>query len=183
MDDYLAKPVRQDALSRTLRRWLDGPKESVTTQTAPGDEPGKDTALESGLVESAEPHRGPDTSDLESDRQSLDPEVARSLRKITGADQAAFWEMVEAFLENTRNVLGGIEKDLENGDLAALRERAHSVKGSVGMYGANALLALFHELEQKARTGSVEDVDALIQETHSEFQRLGKAYLRYLEKN
>jgi HPt (histidine-containing phosphotransfer) domain-containing protein len=66
-----------------------------------------------------------------------------------GADYIG--ELVAAYLEETPRLITGLRQDLEQGDVAAFRRTAHSIKSSSASFGANHLAEAARELEQLAQ--------------------------------
>ncbi|HYM24765.1 MAG TPA: Hpt domain-containing protein [Vicinamibacterales bacterium] len=59
-------------------------------------------------------------------------------------------QLVALFEEGTTTRLAGARKALRDGDFRSLRREAHSLKGSAGMIGANALREAAARLEREA---------------------------------
>jgi CheY-like chemotaxis protein/HPt (histidine-containing phosphotransfer) domain-containing protein len=138
MDDYLTKPVREEALRRKLERWLgDG-----------GKTPGEEQAQEPAPAASLAPDPGPD--------ETLDMTQIDSLREL-GRESGP--ELVRGILAQfaSRPYLDELRDALERGDREALHCRAHGLKGSSAFLGARHLSDLFARLEQMAHQGTREE--------------------------
>ena len=59
-------------------------------------------------------------------------------------------QLVELFEEGTATRLAGAHKALRDGDFKSLRREAHSLKGSAGVIGADALRDAAARLEREA---------------------------------
>jgi HPt (histidine-containing phosphotransfer) domain-containing protein len=78
----------------------------------------------------------------------LDGEVLLSLQDIM---QDEYVLLLDTFLADSANRLQRLEAALEDGDADALRQTAHSFKGSCSSMGARALAALCQQLEEAGR--------------------------------
>ncbi|MFZ5571520.1 MAG: Hpt domain-containing protein [Thermodesulfobacteriota bacterium] len=67
-----------------------------------------------------------------------------------GLDIREFSELVQLFLETARNDILRIQASLADGDYEAIKETAHSLKGSAGNLGFSVLAAEARELEKNA---------------------------------
>jgi CheY-like chemotaxis protein/HPt (histidine-containing phosphotransfer) domain-containing protein len=94
---------------------------------------------------------------------TLDEAALARLRSEMGA--AFIDELLNTFVDDTRELLDTLRKTLAGGDVDAFRRAAHSLKSSAATIGAAALSALAADLEGLARSGRVEGaaprVDAL----------------------
>lgn len=94
-------------------------------------------------------------------------------------------EVIQIFIEDVPRQLTGIDEALAAGDAPTLRRLAHSLKGSSGTAGAEALQHASQALEQAAAAGDlraatllvqpVKDMFALVLETMSRWLVEGKA--------
>jgi len=80
---------------------------------------------------------------------AIDAVTFKSLVAAMGADYIG--ELVAAYLEETPRLITGLRQDLEQGDVAAFRRTAHSIKSSSASFGANHLAEAARELEQLAQ--------------------------------
>lgn len=103
----------------------------------------------------------------------MDQEMLAELQDIMGAD---FATLVESWRRDTRNRMSAIEQALETGDAAALRQTAHSLKGSSSNLGARCVVSVCIELEKLANlkdlAGAATQLDALRQAVDSAEQEL-----------
>ena len=101
MDDYITKPVDPAAIDAVLRRWV------RPTAGRDGDELGTEpTAV-------------------------LDPRRIDQLRETLGRDGGALLrKVVEAFLADTSARLTALRQALDRNDAAAVRQLAHTLRGS-----------------------------------------------------
>ncbi|MCZ2074872.1 MAG: Hpt domain-containing protein [Bryobacteraceae bacterium] len=79
-----------------------------------------------------------------------------------GGDLALLQEVAQLFLDHTPEMLAAIKKAIGDSDAAALQLAAHSLKGSVGTFGAAQAYQAALDLEVIGRNGRLGDaVDAL----------------------
>ena len=127
MDDYLAKPVNPAELDDTLRRWI--------TQTPAADRVtiarDPDDPIGHRLDELAGDHTPPET--------------------------ALVRRLVSSFLTRAPEHLAALTAAHAAGDLAALEDQAHSLKGAAGNIGANTVMEVCQRLEDDARSGRLTD--------------------------
>jgi two-component system sensor histidine kinase/response regulator len=134
MDDYVSKPIDKRLLAEALLRWA--PRREAQAQArAAREEPvpahGSGTADED-----------PRFPDLEEDR----------LEDVCGHDPALEQEVIQMYLESTRETLSRMRAALELGDATLLRGLAHGLKGGSRTVGAAALGELAQEIERRAET-------------------------------
>jgi HPt (histidine-containing phosphotransfer) domain-containing protein len=67
-----------------------------------------------------------------------------------------------------------LREALARRDVAAVREAAHSFKGSSQYVGANQVVGLSAALEQQARAGLLFDADELMAQLEREFARVSQ---------
>ena len=79
-----------------------------------------------------------------------------------GGDESLLQELISIFFEDYPRLAARLERGLEQADFAALREAAHSLKGSLAYLGAPEIAACALELEKAARQ---EDLSAAAERT------------------
>jgi HPt (histidine-containing phosphotransfer) domain-containing protein len=84
-------------------------------------------------------------------------------------------ELIRMYLRSAHELMGVMTQALAAGDAAALRQAAHSVKGSSGIYGATALAALCQEVEDAARVSTLEGLDEKLAQITAELARVEAA--------
>lgn len=104
----------------------------------------------------------------------LDLAVLAALRDIMGEDYPM---LVTTYLEDSQARLTRL---LEAQDPKALRDSAHSFKGSSSNMGATALARLCCDLEQLPLAAPQAEVCALREQIHSEFMQVRAAFLAVL---
>jgi diguanylate cyclase (GGDEF)-like protein len=149
MDDYLPKPLTLDALREKLQQWV-GPSALLREVTAVADCAG--TAA--------------------GELQALDGEALSELRESVGE---SFAHMIEVFLEDTPACVEEIEQAVADDDGSKLCATAHRIKGSVKNFGAERLAGIAKQLEDLARSGTMEGAAPLVSALLAEFERVKNA--------
>ena len=70
-------------------------------------------------------------------------------------------ELAEIFLADAPSQLAALRDAIDAGDADRLRRAAHTLKGSVGVFGAVALQTLAEQMEQAGRAGDLPAAGAL----------------------
>jgi PAS domain S-box-containing protein len=122
MDDYLAKPLKEEQLAQVLARWL-----PARASPAPEESPANPAdATEAGY-------------DIE------------KLRRICRNDLQQVDEMLRLFISSTEALLADLALAVENRDAAQAARQAHQIKGAAAYMGANAMTELAGETEIHAK--------------------------------
>jgi CheY-like chemotaxis protein len=150
MDDYLAKPVRQESLEEVLGRWTsreDGALPDDGVPEAP------ETPAENGSV--------------------LDPEVLANLRDLGDAELLA--ELAGMFFDDASSRLEELRGAIGAGDAAGVERVAHTLKGSSGNMGATRMSAICAELQDVGGSGDLSRAAGLLEGLEEEFGRVRPA--------
>jgi two-component system sensor histidine kinase/response regulator len=126
MDDYLAKPVSETDLARTLGRWL-----PVEVVAAPEPKPSDD------------------------DGEPIVPSTIEYLRDLGGGDENFLQDVVTLFVDDAALRMAAIHSAIASGDAEELASAAHAFKSSSGNVGAMRVHASCATLEQIGRAGSI----------------------------
>jgi PAS domain S-box-containing protein len=143
MNDYITKPFRGEALQGKLERWL-GHGEI-------GRSPGSESA--------------PEPAGAALDRRQLDS--LRAMCKDSGPGFVA--GLVDQFRQQP--YLDDLRAALERGDRALLRARAHGLKGTSSLLGAQSLPRLCEQLERSCLVASREECQRQIEQIDAEHRR------------
>jgi two-component system sensor histidine kinase/response regulator len=130
MDDYVSKPIKPEALFTAI--------ENQTRKL----EPKAVQTLSPALKISAP--LSPKTFDL-----------SKTMETVMG-NQELFKEITGVFLEQLPHYMAGIKAGIADDDDCALEHAAHSLKGSVGNFGAKAAYEAAYRLEQLGIEGQME---------------------------
>ncbi|HKQ62837.1 MAG TPA: response regulator [Candidatus Polarisedimenticolaceae bacterium] len=130
MDDYLSKPVRQDALARVLGRLQATPPAAEIAAPAPAAPAG-----------------------------TLDAAALAALRAVRHDGTSVLARIVGTYLESTPPSLRELHAALQAGDVPTAIRLAHNLKSSSAMLGATALAQEFQRLEAQLKAGEGASVE------------------------
>ena len=97
------------------------------------------------------------------------------LRDIYEDDTAGMLELYDLMLKNSASHLEKLDAALRERDLEGVRKAAHSIKGSSGNAGANALFRLAAQTEDAARDAQWERVTDAAAGLRPAFERVREA--------
>lgn len=145
MDDYIAKPVRLEALEAALGRW-------VPLNGNNGARSGSSKVMAASNCE------------------SIDPEVMAELLDLSRSCGSGDFlgELVDMFYREFESRLASIRNALLRGRLGELDERAHGLKGSCLSLGLARMASLCGELEALARGGKAEGAQDVLDQIECE---------------
>ena len=86
--------------------------------------------------------------------------LEETLERMSG-DRELLASLFQLFIDDAPKKLRGIEDFAEQNELYQIERTAHSLKGASATVGATRLCLLAADLEQAAKAGSREKVDAL----------------------
>jgi HPt (histidine-containing phosphotransfer) domain-containing protein len=181
MDDFITKPVSQDALAAALSRWMPGTETPTSDRpTEPGEpaapgEPGEP-------AEPVEPVAPPDRQTVreETVREEADEgvqpayeSIRRRLDEVGDADQDRDREMLtriaSMFVTRGQEDIEQLAEAVEGQDSTAIQEHAHRIKGAAANIGATAMSAVAKELEDLGRRQRPESAPDLLDRLRDEF--------------
>jgi signal transduction histidine kinase/CheY-like chemotaxis protein/HPt (histidine-containing phosphotransfer) domain-containing protein len=156
MNGFVAKPVRKSALAEAILRPLAG---RSAARPAPVDGARHcDDAAEAAII----------------DRTAVDEFIAQ-----VGCDSTE--EIVSVFLTETERRLG-VLRGLTIGNRDAIRQEAHTLKGSSGTFGLMRLSALSRDLERRAASIALDDYHAALERLDDIFAVSRRELNDYLQK-
>ena len=152
MDDFITKPVRLDAVSTALQRW-------VTDGVGPDGGSGK-------------PEDAPEIAGLPDpiDREQI--ELLLSLDDGLGETLA---EVVEEYLSVSDEGRTELRRLVRARDTGALERAAHTLKGASANVGARGVAEVCARLEANARNADLDGAESLVDEYDTEFERVRDA--------
>ncbi|MEW5786667.1 MAG: ATP-binding protein [Pseudomonadota bacterium] len=125
MDDYLTKPIREEALGAALARMLPGRARGRPDEPAPAVLP------------------QPASSGFDLDK----------LRRICRGDQAQVREMLSLFVTSSEGLLNDLARAVAGQDVGQAARQAHQLKGAAAYLGAEEVASLAAETEAQAKAG------------------------------
>ncbi len=148
MDDYVSKPYHVETLDAVMSRWL-------------GSE-GPELEASPTIPEEAPTGSGP-----------LDPGTLQTLRELgRTASKDLLTQAAEAFLGAAPPPLAAMRQALADGDVRALDEAAHSLRGGACNLGAFRLAKLNGELRRLAREGDIAGCAIRLHDVEEEYERV-----------
>ena len=97
-----------------------------------------------------------------------------ALTRVEG-DTELLLEIIEVFLDDSPRLMGRIREALKRRDLKSLEQAAHTLKGSVGNFGAPIAYAAALKLEKIGREGNVERAQEAWMELEEAMEQLKPA--------
>lgn len=94
-----------------------------------------------------------------------------------GGDEDLLREIANIFLEEYPVLINDIEDAVKGSNPAALEHAAHSLKGSVSNFGAEAATSAAFALEQMGRQRQLQDTSRALDNLKNELERLRPALL------
>jgi PAS domain S-box-containing protein len=162
MDDYLSKPINRVKLEACLDRLLPGTGTTGLTRVirefSLGAEAGKQSAVESG------------GATLEPRLSQMPVNWVDLLESIDG-DESFARELVNAFIETANRELAAIAIALANGDTAAVRASAHTLKGASSNLRASATNSAAAQLELAEGSGESVQIRTCVEKLNAEVTR------------
>ena len=163
MDDYVSKPIRPRELFETLDR---------VVVAHPAKDPVETPTPEVQEIKAPEPAE--ETAEAAFD-------LAGALERM-GGDEDLLREMAGYALEDTAQLLEEVRQAVEDRDAEALATCAHSLKSTVGNFGAQAAFEAALKVEMMGRSGDLSGVEAAYTELEGVVQGLRDALLRWVDK-
>jgi HPt (histidine-containing phosphotransfer) domain-containing protein len=150
MNDFIAKPVKQDKLQQVLER---------------------NTGLNLNPVQVSD-----DSGIMQQTDQAepiLDTTVLDGLRGDGGPTSNAFlYELFDAFLSETPELVNEISYAVQIDDPGLLARNAHQLKSNSATVGAKQLSTKFQELERFGRASDIESARDVLPDTIEEYKIL-----------
>ncbi|WP_434627700.1 response regulator [Chromobacterium sp. CV08] len=114
------------------------------------------------------------------------PIFSAELMRLAGGSDAARGRvraLMQLLIDTGGRQLGQIREALEAGELVDGARRLHTMRGSVGSFGAQALVERLRELEDAARHGRSRELAAQLDGAERELQRVLDAARAWLDAN
>lgn len=144
MDDYLSKPFTLEQLRAVLRQWL----------------PGKatDGAKDAESLPAAVPVSPVVPASVDDITAVFNRE---ELKERLGGNEAHIGKLVAICIDSTTGHLSALSEAVEQGDSAAIRMQAHTIKGAAASVGAATMRTISEQMEAAAKAGELADMSRL----------------------
>ena len=106
-------------------------------------------------------------------------DLAVALTRV-GGDEGLLREIAEIFLEQCPDALSEIRTAAQSGDASALERSAHTLKGSIGNFGANAAYEAALKLETLGRSGELGSVTEALHDLELAVERLNPELSKFI---
>jgi HPt (histidine-containing phosphotransfer) domain-containing protein len=100
-------------------------------------------------------------------------------RECVGGSEQILKEVIDAFFEESPMLMEQIRQAISDGDVGELRRAAHTLKGTVAVFGANFARQAAWRLEKMGRDADLTDAEAACVELQ---QRVGELHSALLEQ-
>ena len=168
MNDFTTKPVEPGALLKTIRRWTE--PDSARNGSAK-DPVLLDPAWQGDVNPQGENDGPPKPNSKQAPSAATPPmDTEMALARALG-DRDLLKELVVIFLAETKKRISDLHRTLDNGDAEALRQCAHTIKGSAANLSVAGMADLALRLE-KAAGASLAGADGLLAAMENEMRRL-----------
>ena len=158
LNDYVAKPIRAEALVRKVKEWMD-----VKGQIAPVP-----AARPTSTAPAAEPVV-----------PVFDREVVNQLRELGGVEMVV--SVFEDFEGEAAQQLADAQAAYQRADHAAVESNLHTLKGNAGTLGVERLHQAVKSLEARTKVGDFSTFETEMPLVVREFATFREQYKRFLE--
>lgn len=152
MDDFLTKPVNQEALEKMLLKWL---PHKLKKNDAPLTKE-ESAASKQILEKSASGNQSREQIQV----TSVDLDVFDNLGQLFGDKLPT---VVDQFTQSSGEQLMEIQNAIKDNNATSLEKAAHSLKGASGQLGATELNKLALQIEKLAKEGKVDHARTISQ--------------------
>ena len=179
MNDYLAKPVRPDALQAALERTRHGASATAKPQPpAVSVEKPPATSVPAHVDVNPAPVTAAPSLPL-SPQDMIDWD---RLVEFSGGSRTSLIEITDLYLTQTSEQLARLEKAFQQQDAPSIVRIAHSSAGASGVCGILAMEPLFRRIEQLGKENHASQATALLPQVWTSFESVKALLLNSREK-
>jgi CheY-like chemotaxis protein len=160
MDDYIAKPVRPEDVSKIVERW--GAKLVSENARQP-----QQTRAPLKQRQPEDQHDARATSPPTGNPVDMD-----RLMEFTDGSEENLRELVALYLSQTTEQLDRLRAAVSASDAAEVRRVAHSCAGASATCGMRNLVPLLRELERQGREGKLTQPEKILEQLLQEFKHV-----------
>lgn len=158
MDDYLSKPIQ----ARLLYTAVEGAQAAVR---------GAQAAARGAQTSSGERASMADREETVPSSASAPVDWDKAVARV-GGDEAVIAELAGLFLAECPGLETGMREAVDAGNAADLRRHAHTLKGSAGIFQAEAAVDAAQRLEKMGRDGDLDGAEEALSALAHELDRL-----------
>ncbi|MGB0911329.1 MAG: response regulator [Nitrospirales bacterium] len=169
MDDYLAKPIKPEAVHETINRWLPKIPEGEGKNR---DTPKEDRTLLPVIPETS--HEMQTASDMQqvkseffSEIPEVDAAVMSELRGLGGRELLG--RMIEQFVKDATACIDAVRQAIDNGNNNELADAAHGLKGICANLGVKRIQAMAVFAERVTKDGTLDREKHCLVDLEKEF--------------
>jgi response regulator RpfG family c-di-GMP phosphodiesterase len=151
MDDYISKPVQKESLRRIVEQWIKVSQEAAKKPTEANSS-------------------GADNPPAE-DKNIIDFEL---LRELTLGDPVMFGEIIQLYLEQTREQLREMDEAITRLDADKLYQVAHKALGGSATCGLATIVPIFRQLEIMGKTRELAGAADFLAAARSTFAEISR---------
>lgn len=109
---------------------------------------------------------------------SVDRDVLENLRALQEEGERDFLsDLIDLFLLHSPSLIATMRDSLLKKEAEALRRAAHTLKGSSANMGAHRMSAICQQLEDKGKSGLLDETEAIFLQLQAEFDDVREALL------
>ncbi len=164
MDDYLAKPFKQEQLWSVLAKWITGTPDAPAPTSVTGNRETSPVAPDTATSDEAMRAAVIDMKALDTIRALQQPGAPNLLEQV-----------VKVYFDDAPRLTRSMREALASGDSGALQRAAHTLKSGSATLGALKLAELCKEMETQARAGRLADAERGIARIEDEYGRVRAA--------
>lgn len=109
------------------------------------------------------------------DQDIIDPTGLQNLLDSIGGDESFLGELIEAYLEDSPNLLAEMHQALASNDSEIFRRAAHSLKSNSANFGAMSLSKMSGELEELAKSGALDKASVKLAQVERDYWKVKEA--------
>jgi HPt (histidine-containing phosphotransfer) domain-containing protein len=94
------------------------------------------------------------------------------LMERVGEDEGLLLEITDAFLQESVPMLEQLQRMVDEGNIKNVERLAHTLKGSISIFGIDSVTGAALKLEEAGRSGGAEKLQSLCQDLKVEHSRL-----------
>jgi CheY-like chemotaxis protein len=160
MDGYISKPIDPEQLYQTILTFH---------PSSSSREPKSENSLAAGDAPAGDSPGAAEILDLDAARERFgdDPELIR--------------EMAEIVLDESPKLLRQILEGCSAGDSKVVQRSAHTLKSSIGVFGAQRACDLSWRIEQAGKAGNLQGLEEIIEDLQQETARAMSALTEFLK--